>query len=144
MLVEMLAVLLTAASHVTYSRPVPGAVVAPFDAPPTPYSAGHRGVDLLTAAGASVRTAAAGDVTFAGEVAGRGVVVVRHADGIRTEYEPVTPLVVRGQHVIDGEVIALADAQTLHWGARHADDSYFDPLTLLPSLGPVRLIPWDG
>src|SRR5436305_14430266 len=71
---------------VTYSAPVAGRVVRPFDPPATPYGPGHRGVDLAARAGSPVRAAADGLVTFAGPVAGRGVVVLAHADGITTEY----------------------------------------------------------
>lgn len=35
-------------------------VARPFDPPPTPYAAGHRGVDLLAVPGAAVRAAAGG------------------------------------------------------------------------------------
>ncbi len=52
------------------------AVVAGFDPPLSAYGAGHRGVDLAGAPGQQVRAAAAGRVTFAGSLAGRGVVVV--------------------------------------------------------------------
>ena len=57
----------------------------------TPYAAGHRGVDLAATSSQPVLAARGGRVQFAGPVAGRGVVVIAHADGIRTEYEPVCP-----------------------------------------------------
>ena len=79
-----------APTAVRYSAPVPLRVVRAFEQPAGPYGPGHRGVDLAAAAGDAVRAAADGTVTFAGSVAGRGVVVVRHADGVRTEYEPLT------------------------------------------------------
>ena len=52
-------------------------MVRPFDPPPQPWLAGHRGVDLAGEPGAAVVSAAAGTVIFAGVVAGRGVVSVR-------------------------------------------------------------------
>src|SRR5690349_17646532 len=73
---------LAPAAAVAYRAPVPGAVVRPFAPPPTPYAAGHRGVDLAAGPSAVVGAAAAGTVRFAGAVAGRGVVVLAHADGI--------------------------------------------------------------
>ncbi|MDQ2797773.1 MAG: M23 family metallopeptidase [Actinomycetota bacterium] len=93
--------------------------------------------------------AASGIVTFAGLVAGRGVVVIQHAGGIRTEYEPVTPAVHRGGRVSRGASFGTIDGRhpgcpvpsCLHWGARRGQ-TYFDPLTLLRPLGPVRLLPW--
>lgn len=138
-------------SDTSYTAPVavPLRVLRPFQPPPTPYSAGHRGVDLGTPPHGEVLAAGAGRVTFAGMVAGRGVVVIAHADGIRTEYEPVRPLVAAGQAVARGQPIGRVSGQhgscppgrCLHWGARRGE-AYFDPLLLLRPLGPVRLLPW--
>jgi murein DD-endopeptidase MepM/ murein hydrolase activator NlpD len=134
-----------------YSAPVAGRVVVvnPFEAPPTPYAAGHRGVDLLAAPAMTVLAAGAGVVRFAGPVAGRGVIVVVHPDGVSTEYEPVAPLVAAGATVTRGQPIGQVhgrhnDCQPdrcLHWGARR-NGEYFDPMLLLRPLGPVRLLPW--
>ncbi|MFL6088699.1 MAG: hypothetical protein ACJ71Z_00985 [Aeromicrobium sp.] len=60
-----------------------------FDAPDTPYGPGHRGIDVPTVVGASVATVAAGVVSFAGTVAGVGVVTVDHG-AERSTYQPVT------------------------------------------------------
>lgn len=84
---------------------------------------------------------------FAGPVAGRGIVVIAHADGIRTTYEPVAPAVSVGEHVSRGDPLgtvlgAHADfpaGSVLHWGARRGE-TYVDPLGLLRRLGPVRLV----
>ena len=63
--------------------------------PPRPYGAGHRGVDLLGRAGPAGRAPRwPGTVTYAGMLAGRGVVVVSHG-ATRTTYEPVTASVAR-------------------------------------------------
>ena len=51
--------------------------------------------------GAAVLAAAAGRVTFAGRLAGRGVVVVDHG-AVRTTYEPVEPLAAVGDEVKAG------------------------------------------
>jgi murein DD-endopeptidase MepM/ murein hydrolase activator NlpD len=136
---------------VRYQPPITGRlfVLRAFQRPPTPYAAGHRGADLAAASDGLVLAAGAGRVSFAGPVASRGVVVIVHADGIRTEYEPLVPLVHVGQHVTRGQPIArlhgshggCAIARCLHWGARRGA-SYFDPLLLLRPLGPVRLLPW--
>ncbi|MGI8678569.1 MAG: M23 family metallopeptidase [Jatrophihabitans sp.] len=124
-------------------------VERPFAAPTNPYGPGHRGVDLLFPAGDPVHVAASGRVTFAGSVAGRGIVVVAHSDGIRTEYEPVTPVVRRGETVTRGDTLGALTGRhpgcpvvnCLHWGARRGQ-TYLDPLTLLQPLGAVRLLPW--
>jgi murein DD-endopeptidase MepM/ murein hydrolase activator NlpD len=136
-----------------YRAPLPGPIVVlrRFEPPPTPYSAGHRGVDLGVPGGSLVLAASAGRVSFSGRVAGRGVIVIAHGDGIRTEYEPVAPLVSDGQVVTGGQPIGRVrgthDGQQpdrcLHWGARRGGE-YIDPLLLLRPLGPVRLLPWRG
>lgn len=142
----------TTPAAVAYLPPVrPVRVVRGFVAPSSPWGPGHRGVDLASIPGEPVRAAAIGAVSFAGAVAGRGVVVLTHADGVRTEYEPVTPLVHAGAAVFRGEIIGrvqgthgdCAAGRCLHWGARRGD-TYFDPLGLLQPLGPVRLLPWTG
>ena len=124
------------------------AVTRPFQPPPTPYAAGHRGVDLAGAGGAPVLAAGAGTVAFAGMVAGRPVVSVDHPSGLRTTYEPVQPGVAAGQPVSRGSPLGLLLAghdgcpagACLHWGLRRGD-TYLDPLSLLRPPR-VRLLPW--
>ncbi|MCW2539060.1 MAG: Peptidase [Frankiales bacterium] len=142
----------SARDSVSYAAPIPGRldVVTTFQPPPTPYAAGHRGVDLAAPQRATVFAAGAGLVRFAGQVAGRGVVVIAHPDGLSTEYEPVTPVVKAGAPVMRGQPIgqlstghaACVPGVCLHWGARR-DQGYLDPLSLLQPLGVVRLVPWD-
>jgi murein DD-endopeptidase MepM/ murein hydrolase activator NlpD len=141
-----------AAAAPAYRWPLDGAaaVVRPFDPPARRWLPGHRGVDLAAAPGTVVRAAGAGVVRFAGTVAGRGVVSVAHADGLRTTYEPVSPLVQAGQRVRAGDPIGLLVAghegcpapACLHWGLRHGD-VYLDPLSLLGA-GRVRLLPLES
>ena len=144
----------SAAVVVEYAAPVHGTlqVLRRFDPPATRYGPGHLGVDLALAADGRVLAAGAGVVRFAGSVAGRGVVVVQHADGVSTEYEPVRPIVRVGATVGRGQVLGTLWGEhrgcvrsCLHWGARR-DGDYLDPLSLLQPLGPVRLVPWprDG
>jgi murein DD-endopeptidase MepM/ murein hydrolase activator NlpD len=140
------------AAAVTYSAPVaaPLHVLNPFRAPPTPYSAGHRGVDFAVDPGTVVWAAGSGRVTFAGAVAGRGIVVLLHPDGVSTEYEPIVASVRVGQLVARGAPVGRVSGshdgcppdRCLHWGARRAGQ-YFDPMSLLEPLGPVRLLPWS-
>ena len=121
-------------------------IVRRFDPPPEPWLAGHRGVDLAAAPGATVRAASDGRVLFAGPVGGRGVVSVTHTGGLRTTYEPVTPAVAAGDLVSAGDILGTLDvghggcpAACLHWGLRRGD-VYLDPLLLL-GLGRMRLKP---
>jgi murein DD-endopeptidase MepM/ murein hydrolase activator NlpD len=121
-----------------------------FDPPPAPWRSGHRGVDLAGQPDAAVRAAGSGVVHFAGPLGGRGVVSIQHADGLRTTYEPVQPLVAVGDRVRTGDVIGrlaaghpgCLAAACLHWGLR-TDGGYLDPLCLL-GLGRVRLLPVTG
>lgn len=130
-------------------RPLDGAdvqVVRGFEPPGRQWLPGHRGVDLAAAAGSTVRTAGAGVVTYAGAVAGRGVVVVSHGD-LRTTYEPVTAHVSAGGRVEAGQAIGTLDVAgshcapdaCLHWGLL-AGDTYLDPFGLLAGRR-VRLLP---
>jgi murein DD-endopeptidase MepM/ murein hydrolase activator NlpD len=122
-------------------------VLEAFRAPPTPWSAGHRGVDLAAAVGQPVLSAGRGRVIFSGDVAGRGVVVVLHSGGLRTSYDPVTGQAPVGTLVDPGSPIGrvaavaghCAPATCLHWGLRR-DETYLDPLLLL-GLGPPVLLP---
>jgi murein DD-endopeptidase MepM/ murein hydrolase activator NlpD len=134
---------------VLWTAPLGGAVTVtrPFDPPPDPFGAGHRGVDLAGAPGSPVRAAGDGVVVFAGMVAGRPVVSLDHAGGLRTTYEPVTPAVGAGQHVARGSPIGVLTAghagcpvdACLHWGLRRGE-TYLDPLALLRPPR-VRLLP---
>jgi murein DD-endopeptidase MepM/ murein hydrolase activator NlpD len=122
-------------------------VTRPFEEPPHPFGVGHRGVDLLGTPWSPVLAAGDGVVVFAGMVAGRPVVSVDHADGLRTTYEPVDPSVAAGQRVTRGSFLGTLTSghrgcpgsACLHWGLRRGE-VYLDPLALL-GLPEVRLLP---
>ena len=124
--------------------PVDGTVVRPFEPPATRYGPGHRGVDLAAAVGTPVRAAGAGRVSYAGLLAGRGVVVVVHG-ALRTTYEPVAASVRVGQAVPAGAVLGRLTSGghcpdgCLHWGLLRGA-TYLDPLQLVRR-GPSRLLP---
>jgi murein DD-endopeptidase MepM/ murein hydrolase activator NlpD len=85
-------------------------------------------------------------VSYAGLLAGRGVVVVVHGV-LRTTYEPVTASVRVGQAVAAGQVLgrlATGHCPTgcLHWGLLRGD-VYLDPVQLVGP-GPSRLLPVDS
>ena len=121
-------------------------VVRDFEPPDTVFAAGHRGVDLAGSLGQPVLAALAGRVTFAGPLAGRGVVVIDHGP-TRTTYEPVAASVHVGQSVLRGERLGTLQLGAshclpracLHWGWRRGD-AYLDPLLLVGG-GPIRLLP---
>lgn len=126
---------------VAFRPPVEGPVIDPFRPPPTPYSAGNRGVDYATTPGQPVGATAAGLVTFAGQVGGTLNVVLLHGDGIRTSYSLLASVsVVAGQRVAAGQTVGTAGTD-LHLGAR-AGDAYVDPQLLFGDGSPaVRLVP---
>jgi murein DD-endopeptidase MepM/ murein hydrolase activator NlpD len=80
-------------------------------------------------------------------VAGRPVISVGHAGGLRTTYEPVDPSVGAGQAVSRGSLLGTLRAghagcpasACLHWGLRRGED-HLDPLALL-AVPRVRLLP---
>ncbi|MFI5718311.1 M23 family metallopeptidase [Nocardia sp. NPDC051750] len=132
-------------------RPRP-AIERPFDPPEQDWMPGHRGVDLTGSPGQPVYAAGPGTVVFAGRVAGKPVVSIRHEGELRTTYEPVTPEITVGSRVSRGTQIGVLQpghagcaATCLHWGLRRestgrAKREYLDPLGLL-RLTPVRLKP---
>jgi len=130
----------------------PHRMVRAFEAPPTPYAAGHRGVDLVGGT-REVRAVDDGVVRFSGVVAGRGTVSVLHAGGLVSTYEPVVGSVTAGQRVAAGTVIGTLEtsgvshcgtAVCLHLGARYGSATYVDPMLLLAPRGPSVLLPLEG
>jgi murein DD-endopeptidase MepM/ murein hydrolase activator NlpD len=125
------------AALVLFAVVPPGPVVRPFEPPPTPYAAGHLGVDFAAAPGSPIRAVAPGVVTFAGDVAGARHVVVRLADGRRVSYSFVERVLVRpGDRVGEGAVLATSggrgphhDGSVWHLGLR-VGDRYVDPMVL--------------
>jgi murein DD-endopeptidase MepM/ murein hydrolase activator NlpD len=147
-------VLLSAPAHAEpragFGWPLAGMppVARGFQAPSTTYGPGHRGVDLTATLGQQVLAAGPGRVTYAGLLAGRGVVTVTHPGGLRTTYEPVSPSVRVGTTVglgqplgtlTGGHASCRTGAQCLHWGLLRGR-VYLDPLSLLQPTA-VRLLP---
>ncbi len=128
----------------------PPVVLVAFAAPPGPYAAGHRGVDLAADAGRVVTAPGAGTVVFAGRLVDRGVVSIDHGGGLRSSLEPVAAGVSVGDRVVAGQPVGTVDTGhprcapvvCVHWGVR-LDGVYLDPMALLTPVR-VRLLPWDG
>jgi len=133
--------------------PILGPVLRGFEPPPTPFSAGHRGIDIGAPFGTPVHAPANGTVTFAGPVGGLLFVTVDVGDGyLATSSYLARILVKRGQSVVAGDVIALSgrghpeiDQPQLHFGVR-LHGTYVDPMPLLAPqsvVDIVRLAPLD-
>ncbi|POM24516.1 Peptidase family M23 [Actinomadura rubteroloni] len=125
------------------------AVVRGFAPPAVPWGAGHRGVDLAARPGLPVFAAGAGRVSYAGRLAGRGVVAINHGT-LRTTYLPVVPSVRVGGVVSAGSRIGVVEdalpphcaLACLHWGLRRGA-VYLNPLDLVQRR--VRLLPrWSA
>ena len=128
-------------------------VLRPFSAPPAPWAAGHRGVDLGTgSAEASIRAPASGTVSFTGTVVEREVLSIDHGAGYVSSFEPVSSELEGGEAVSAGEVIVQlgsyengsshCEEPCVHWGVRHHGE-YINPLLLLGDLKPSILLPLD-
>jgi murein DD-endopeptidase MepM/ murein hydrolase activator NlpD len=138
-----------AAPRPGFGWPLAGTVVVErgFDPPRTAYGPGHRGVDLRASVGQPVRAAGAGRVSYAGLLAGRGVVTVTHAGGLRTTYEPVAAEVRVGASLARGAILgrlteghaSCRRASCLHWGLLRGR-VYLNPLSLVQP-AEVRLLP---
>lgn len=140
--------------------PAPGAVPTdlwnPFVAPEMPWSAAHRGIDILATTN-EVVAPASGEVTFVGQVVDRQVVTIRHANGLLSSFEPVESELEVGMVVAQGDQLGTITAdsshcevQCVHWGVRVPDgwkigstvrDLYIDPGFLLGWSEPSILWP---
>ena len=114
-------------------QPVHGPIIRHFEQPPTPYSAGHRGIDFGVPVGTTVVAAAAGTVAFAGPVGGSVSVSIDHPGGLRTTYSFLSVVLVKkGQVVAQGQPVARSgpgaagESPNLHFGLRSGTD-YLDP-----------------
>ena len=121
--------------------PVDGPIARHFEPPPTPFTAGHRGLDFLAPEGSVVVASAGGVVAFAGQVGGRLFVSIDHEGGYRTTYSYLDAILCsRGDVVAQGTPVARSglghgDAESpeephLHFGLREGD-LYLDPEPVL-------------
>jgi len=126
-------------------------VVRPFDKPPGPYAAGHRGLDLAGSVGQPVLAVDAGTVHHAGQVAGRGTITIEHPGGLRSTYEPLVldPLLRVGSAVRTGQQLGSLDTSgshcaplaCLHLGAlRQGSSSQWDYVQPLFYLADVEVV----
>jgi murein DD-endopeptidase MepM/ murein hydrolase activator NlpD len=128
-----------------WSWPVRGehAIVRPFVAPETQYSAGHRGIDI--AATGDVLAPTDGVVHFEGTVVDRPVLSITQGGGILSSYEPVVSSLHAGEVVTRGEIIGHLAAGhcsqvCLHFGVR-MNGQYVNPMLFLGELIRPVLLP---
>lgn len=122
----------------------PHPIVRPFIAPATPYSAGHRGIDIGAPSG-TVYAPAGGVVHFAGVVVDRPVLSIRHPGGLVSSYEPVMSTLTVGAVVSRGDVVGTlvaghCGASCLHFGVR-LNGEYVNPLAYLGEVPRAILLP---
>jgi murein DD-endopeptidase MepM/ murein hydrolase activator NlpD len=130
--------------------PVAGAVVRGSDARDGPYGPGHRGIDVAASVGEVVRAPAAGEVVFAGPVAGTRWFSVRVAPEVVVTVGPLRGGVVTAGWVRRGTPVGwvaaghgpdpAGGAATLHLSLR-VDGAYLDPLAYLVDRPRPRLAP---
>jgi murein DD-endopeptidase MepM/ murein hydrolase activator NlpD len=122
----------------------PHPILRPFIAPATPYSAGHRGIDVASS-GSNVYTPASGVVTFSGVVVDRPVLSIRHPGGLVSSFEPVESTLVAGDEVATGQLVGTlipghCDSLCLHFGVRK-NGEYVSPLNFLGGVPRSGLLP---
>lgn len=124
----------------------PHHVTRPFEAPPTPYAAGHRGIDLSAQSGDPVYAPADGVVSFAGVVVDRPVLSLTHDGDLISSFEPVAVVVAEGEHVVAGQLVGLisigghCSARCIHFGVR-LHGQYVSPLLYLVGIPRAVLLP---
>lgn len=119
----------------------PHAIARPYLAPPTPYAAGHRGIDIRGPVGSNVLAPDDGVVHFAGFVVDRPVLSLAHEGRVLSSFEPVQTTLVAGDAVARGQIIGTLESghcstPCLHLGAR-VDGEYVNPLLFLGG------VPWS-
>ncbi|GAA3336267.1 hypothetical protein GCM10017712_33800 [Curtobacterium citreum] len=121
-----------------------------WEAPADDYAPGHRGIDVAASIGTPAVAVASGTVSFAGSVAGRGVVSIDHGGGLVSTLDSVDPSVSTWDEVDQGSTVGTvsvghcpASAPCLHLGAR-VDGRYVNPLPYLPAAEWPVLLPDDA
>lgn len=121
-------------------------VTSPFQAPAHDYGPGHRGIDIASAVGESVRAPTEGVVAFRGVVVDRPLLTIDHGDGVVTTFEPVESTLMPGTAVARGDVIGTvatgghSPAGELHIGVRY-DDVYINPMLMFGEVPRAILLP---
>ncbi len=101
------------AQTVVFSAPVDAPVLDPYRPPENGFGEGNRGIEHDTATRTRVDAAGPGLVVFAGPVAGRSWVTVKHHGGLSTTYGPLAAVAVR-----TGDMVVRSDRLGSTFGAR--------------------------
>lgn len=127
-----------------WAWPADGPILREFSVSDNRYAGGqHRGVDIALGDARRVLAPVTGEITFAGQVPTHGLTVtIATNDGYKASLTHLGPLLVkRGGRVGEGDAVAESGptgepeqaVPYVHLGVRVGDDdTYVDPLSLLP------------
>lgn len=108
-------------------------IVKEFNPPPKPWLAGHRGVDLAASPGTPLFAPADGVISFAGHVAGKSVVSIRHGE-LTSTFEPAVTKFTVGVAVKQGQQFGHVEGGSDHcgkrcvqWGLKRKNRTYENP-----------------
>lgn len=132
------------------AMPAPGTILNQYLSPLTPYSGGHRGIDIESQINEEVLSPATGTISFVGKVGYRNLITISFGDK-KSSLEPVCSELLEGTLVTQGEVIGRVcesdpqyqwhcETTCIHFGIRNSD-GYFSPLAVIGVLPPSRLVP---
>jgi murein DD-endopeptidase MepM/ murein hydrolase activator NlpD len=112
-------------------------VVRGFDKLEHNWDVGHRGVDLRAETHDELIAPADGVIAFAGIVAGKSVVTIRHGP-LTSTFEPAVSNRAVGASVSRGDVFAQVQGESdhclsecVHWGLKRGKGQYVDPAAMV-------------
>lgn len=126
-----------------------GILAHDFAKPAQNWLPGHRGIDLVPTGAPVIVAPSAGSIGFVGNVAGKPVVTLLHAGGLRSTFEPAETDLVVGTVLDAGDFVGTISSAgpwhcptaCLHWGVKDGDE-YLDPWRFIRP--PVRIILLPG
>ena len=125
-----------------------GIIYADFAKPAQNWLPGHRGIDLMPTASPVIYAPAPGTIGFTGKVAGKPVVTVLHAGGVRSTFEPADTDLEAGTLIVPGAQLGTISpagpwhcpTACLHWGVKRGND-YLDPWRFINPHVRIILLP---
>lgn len=120
--------------------PIDRPVTDRFRRPLTDWGPGNRGWEFATVPGDPVVSVGPGTVVFAGPVAGRGVVTVAHAGGLRSSVTGLVTVDVRAGQVVEAGTRLGGARAGLHLGFRRGG-RYIDPAAVFGLTPHAVLVP---